>query len=377
MATMRIRHFTHRAQKHGPDRYYWQPSKALAEKGWKLERLPDDRAAALAKAESINARVDQWRAGVLDGKTDKAETGTIDALIELYEKSARYKTLGERTTREYDFCLNVISEWAGPDMARYITREMVQDLYDTMKVKLGERRAAYVIQILRMLYNFAPKPSFVPEGYNPASKPRLTYKARKGKIWSQEAITAFIKAADAMDYFSLGTAVMINEWIGQRMGDILRLPESAYVEGTLTVGEQNKTGAEVPPLDLRTVAPHLAERIEEQIRRNRARKRPGKTLIQQEDGLKFGESTFSKCVKRIREEGEKAEPSLKGMVFAHLRHTAVTRMAEAGCSNAEIAANTGHSLDTIEAILDRYLIRTSTLANSGLAKRAAKERGEA
>lgn len=250
MAKLNVRYFTNRKNKNGQARYFWQPSKTLAEKGWKLQRLPDTYHEALAKAEAINARVDQWRAGKTD-TADNTEPGTLDALIEKYKASPRYKDLGAATVREYDYCLKVISEWAGTEQARHISSEMVDDLYAAMKEKIGERRAAYVVQVLRMLYNFAPKPDFAPPGFNPAGQTRLTYKAKKGRLWSRAAVDAFIKAADDMGYFSIGTAVMMNEWIGQRMGDILRLPETAYKDGILTVGIQSKTGADVPPLDLK------------------------------------------------------------------------------------------------------------------------------
>ncbi len=46
------------------------------------------------------------------------------------------------------------------------------------------------------------------------------------------------------------------------------------------------------------------------------------------------------------------------ITFHDLRGTAVTRLAEAGCTEAEIASITGHSVKSVGAILDRYLART-------------------
>jgi integrase len=57
-----------------------------------------------------------------------------------------------------------------------------------------------------------------------------------------------------------------------------------------------------------------------------------------------------------------------GLTFHDLRGTAVTRLAEAGCTEAEIAAITGHSLKSVGAILDRYLARTKGLALAAIAK---------
>ena len=57
-----------------------------------------------------------------------------------------------------------------------------------------------------------------------------------------------------------------------------------------------------------------------------------------------------------------------GLTFHDLRGTAVTRLAEAGCSHAEIAAITGHSMRDVGAILDKYLARTDKIALAAIAK---------
>ena len=57
----------------------------------------------------------------------------------------------------------------------------------------------------------------------------------------------------------------------------------------------------------------------------------------------------------------------------YFRHTAVTRLAEAGCPATLIRAITGHSLSTIEQILERYLVNTPALAAEAFKKRMARE----
>jgi hypothetical protein len=43
-----------------------------------------------------------------------------------------------------------------------------------------------------------------------------------------------------MGRHSIGTAVMLDEWLGQRQGDILKLPRSIYRAGVLSI-RQSKT----------------------------------------------------------------------------------------------------------------------------------------
>ncbi|WP_207498654.1 site-specific integrase [Tritonibacter horizontis] len=64
-----------------------------------------------------------------------------------------------------------------------------------------------------------------------------------------------------------------------------------------------------------------------------------------------------------------ARAKITGLTFHDLRGTAVTRLAIAGCSEAEIATITGHSMRDVGAILDEhYLSRDSELAESAIKK---------
>lgn len=54
--------------------------------------------------------------------------------------------------------------------------------------------------------------------------------------------------------------------------------------------------------------------------------------------------------------------------FLDLRRTAVVHLAEAGCTTAEIAAISGHSIETTQKIMEVYLPRNSTMARHAIAK---------
>jgi integrase len=60
---------------------------------------------------------------------------------------------------------------------------------------------------------------------------------------------------------------------------------------------------------------------------------------------------------------------VEGVTFHDLRGTAVTRLALAGATEAEIATITGHSLRDVKTILDsHYLRRDPALAESAIKK---------
>jgi len=64
-----------------------------------------------------------------------------------------------------------------------------------------------------------------------------------------------------------------------------------------------------------------------------------------------------------------AAAGVTGVTFNDLRGTAVTRLAIAGCTEAEIVTITGHSLRDVRSILDaHYLSRDPALAESAIRK---------
>ena len=95
----------------------------------------------------------------------------------------------------------------------------------------------------------------------------------------------------------------------------------------------------------------------------------GKVLLNS-DGMPWTEDGF-------RSSWRKAciAAGIIGLTFNDLRGTAVTRLALAGCTEAEIATITGHSLRDVRSILDaHYLHRDPALAESAIRKYEAMMR---
>jgi integrase len=167
-----------------------------------------------------------------------------------------------------------------------------------------------------------------------------------------------------MDMFSIGSAVVLNEWLGQRKGDIIALPPTCYSKGTI-FRQQNKTHAEVLlPID---DVPQLKARLDLQLEHNRRLAVAPMVLFPQPSGLPYSEYWFTHKVAEIRD----AVPGMRPLIFKDLRHTAVTRLAEAGATIPQIASITGHSFRTCEEIVDRYNIRTARMAKEGFRLRIA------
>lgn len=420
----------------GPARWYWQPSKALRAAGFRPERLPGDGDAARRRALALNAGAAEWRAG--GGGPARPASGTLAALIRAYRRAPEFLERAEETRRTYAKALDVLDAWLGDWPAGGITPKMVKRFYGKLWARTPTK-ANQVLRQLRILYDFAKSEDMA--AHNPGKDVKLKGHRGAAVVWPRAAVAHFVACADALGRPSMGDAVMVNEWLGQRQADALALPRARRGRGVLVI--QRKTDARVIlPLHM---VPALAARIEAADRRDAARVLASTALIvSEETGERYHASDFRHWMRWIRLAGagdaglahmdaliaaarkapggndmrrgsrlyrlemerralardqarlraaglelrdrfavdgdvdlEAETVSLLALDFMHLRHTAVTRLAGAGCTLEEIAGVTGHTLKSVAAILDVYLVRTAALARAAFAKRITFEAGEA
>ena len=162
-----------------------------------------------------------------------------------------------------------------------------------------------------------------------------------------EHVTAFRAVASERLWQALVLAIET----GQRQGDLIRLPWSAY-DGQWIRLRQSKGGqrVQVPVTqDLKAILDAMPR--SSPVILTSSAGRPWTS-----DGLRTSWHRASRAA------------GLVDLTFHDLRGTAVTRLAEAGCTEAEIASITGHSIKSVGAILDRYLARTKGLALSAIEK---------
>ncbi len=211
--------------------------------------------------------------------------------------------------------------------------------------------------------------------HNPFEKLKLTKKRRKPRIWTQEEVEVFAWHADRLERWSAGTAVILNEWIGQREGDVLALGRSIYRDGALRF-VQSKTGEEVYlPVDM---VPHLAQRLQDEAQRwaRHVRLTPTMIIASEATGRAYSVDAFGHVFREVRAAAAKDRPDMATLWFMRLRHTAVVRLAESGATVPWIASITGHSLSTCHAITELYNVRTDKMAVSAFQQRLDAEARE-
>ena len=288
----------------------------------------------------------------------KVETpkGTLLSILNTYQESPKFLDLAPRTRRDYvrhirkieaefhDFPLAALSDRAAH--GEFLS-------WRDRLVKTSRRQADYTYSVLALIISWGFDRGLVPG--NPCERPGKVYRSERiDNIWSANDEAAFMKSAP--DH--IGLAFMLALWTGQRQGDLLRLPLSAYDGHTIRL-RQRKGGAHVPV----PVGAPLKSLLD-------ATSKTAVTMLATTRKTAWTESGFRAS---WRTACKKA--GVQNLTFHDLRGTAATRLAVAGCSVPEIATITGHKLKQVEAILDsHYLSRDSVLGVSAIQKLEAHER---
>ena len=212
---------------------------------------------------------------------------------------------------------------------------------------VGRRQADYAWTVLARVLSWSLNRGLI--GTNPCERGGRLYRgSRAEKIWTPADEAAFVERAPAHLHLPLLLAL----WTGQRQGDLLRLTWSAY-DGKHIRLRQSKTEARVTI----PVGAPLKAALD-------AAKKHGPLILTNSLRRPWTSHGFQASWRIAA-----TKAGIVGVTFHDLRGTAVTRLALVGCTEAEIAAITGHSLHDVRSILDaHYLHRDPALAESAIRK---------
>jgi integrase len=369
-ATVHLKHVAWRA---GRPRF--APGPALRRAGWKGEDLkrPDGAWMALAEVEAfmqrrlaeIAARRQAKAQGRRAPPRARGRLYLVEDLFDDFFASAHFeKTLAAASRRDYRGKARAL---AGFDPELYVSpaaaidKPIVLGLHERLWRVKGLHMANGMIAVLRAAYSHAEARGKV--GANPCLKLRLQAPAGRVRVATPAEVAALMAAADdpAADDRPLGDAVLIALYTGQRQADVLELEARNEDKGSIRF-VQAKTGARVKVRALPQLMARLAE-----IRARRADRAP-QIVFNPRTGKAFKADDFRHRFVALRARAAQACPSLATLRFQDLRDTAVTRLALAGCTIPEIAAVSGHSLETIHAVLKHYLELGEAHADAGIEK---------
>lgn len=276
--------------------------------------------------------------------------GILKAVIMRYEDGAEFAQLAPRTREDYLRHLDAIEREFGTFPLEGLASKRARVIFSEWKDGLARRslrQADYAWTVFARCLSWAMKRGLVDA--NPLERGGRLYRATRAEhVWTDKEEAQLLAVASPQIALALTLAI----WTGQRQGDLLRLPWSSY-DGSKIRLRQGKTGARV----VIPVAAPLKAMLDATERRSPLilTERNGKPWT--EEGFR---SSWRKAVKRA---------GIEGRTFHDLRGTAVTRLAMAEATEAEIATLTGHSLKDVRSILDaNYLHRDPKLAEAAIQK---------
>ena len=173
----------------------------------------------------------------------KVPTGRLLSLLQAYQASEDFRQLAERTRADY---VRIIRQEIEPEYSDFplsgVTDRRTRAIFLEWRDRLANkwrRQADYAWTVLARVLSWSKDRGKIT--INPCERGGRIYRgSRVESVWSAEQETAFLKSAPAHLHLALTLAL----WTGQRQGDLLRLPWSAY-DGTQIRLRQSKTGARV------------------------------------------------------------------------------------------------------------------------------------
>ena len=277
--------------------------------------------------------------------------GTISDLVRRFEASPVFEDMAETTRKEYQRKFKAIErKWGTAPIAAFNDKEFRKDALDWRDevAKRARREADNLLSALARLGAWAFDRGEVDRNVLD-DFPRVYHSNRADKLWLPGHVEAFMRIASP----EMKIALMLAMHTGQRQGDLRRLTWSGYDGERITL-RQSK-GKKLVSIKcttaLRTMLDALAEN------------KKGVVILTTPSGRAWSKRYFSD-----HWHAASVAAGIKELHFHDLRGTAITMLAEAGCTVPEIAAITGHSLKHVTHVLETYLSRTRQLADAAIIK---------
>jgi hypothetical protein len=285
---------------------------------WKLpgEPLSPQWQAAYARAKA--ASEPQAAASV---RSIRPIEGSLKALATEYYASPEFRERSENTKRIYRIVIDRLVDKHGDKPVALIERRHVKRWRDERAETPG--MANMVVKVANMLLMFAVENDYRRD--NPAMKITL-FKLGEHRAWTPDELAAFEQR------WPTGTmqrrAYALARYTGQRCGDVAAMTRGCRVGGAINVTQQ-KTGKALVIREHRELTAELARGEQGHL-----------SLLVREDGSGFdGESLSPWFADAIEAAGLPDDCVMHG-----LRKVAASDLADAGCTEHEIAAVTGQSL---------------------------------
>lgn len=361
IGAIRLKYVTRRKGPRGQVYWYWQ------RKGFPLERLPDDEAMRFARARELNA----WAEGALAARPKREPApDSVLLLVRRYEASDRYKALAPGTRTYYDRQLRLILRLWGDLPIGQVSRRAVVDAVEGLPP--GEKRK--FAAVLSNLFRLAAYLGWA-QAANHARELEISTR-RRDEIWDPAALVLYDARASAHPHArNLRLYRALLRYSVQRPGDV-----AAMTEGRIFCTPPGAPGGGVWRIKLRQAKTQrlvdlpahrdLAAIVEEIRAGDRAAGLPAPLPATPLFRRRPDEPEPQKPVSAhdlwawSREVRQAA--GLEALQDRDLRRSGMVAMAEAGCTDIQIAAVSGHTIEQTRSILETYIPRTAAMADAAI-----------
>lgn len=353
-----------------------------------------------AKKRSVEALVKDWLTAI---ERDRSGTALKPDSIRSYRAAAEaifYKpeTRGEaKERRKREAAARVLNLPAGQREKETFAAMLVASIgvpelyafYKYLKDARGHHMALAAVAAFSAAWTWGQKSPAWRLGPNPRHE--IEFDRPDGRIVIYEAheLSALIAAADVLPARtlpdgtvltrkSIGDAIMLGLFTGQRQRDRLALADDGLYDGRRKF-RQSKTDMIVEIKETPWLAARLAEakaRVAALTLQLGLRERPATVVVDEATGRPYEADTYRHvfaaarelAIKGSNEHGLAPCPSLEGKRDQDLRDTCVTLLYRAGCNLQEIADITGHTYKAVQTIVKHYLARSREGADRAIDK---------
>lgn len=264
----------------------------------------------------------------------------------------------------------------------------IRDFYNYLKSERGHHMALAAIAALSAALTWGRENSKWRLGNNPRLEMQFDRPEGRVVLITLEEFDALVAAADAMGRPSIGDAIYLGLYTGQRQADRLRLKDEGLVNGRRQF-KQSKTGAIVAIKQTPQLAKRLFEarvRVGELAKKHKLKAIPEEIIIDEVTGRPYNEHTYRHVFAEVRDLAIRGSdvphvPACPSLQFTNpntgevdqkhdqdLRDTCVMLLDRAGNDLLSICDVTGHSYQSAQLIMKHYRARNAARADAAIDK---------
>lgn len=278
--------------------------------------------------------------------------GLFAEVIKAYKASPKWRNLSDGSKRNYGYLLKEIEKRFGDTETRAFNQRQMRgkilEWRDKHALK-APATAELCLTLLKVIVRFAEGRGMLDTNILAGVEKNRPSRNRADEIWTYAEIKRILAVASPELCWAIKLALLT----GQRIGDLIRLKWRDIRNGVLFI-IQAKTGSRVEL----PIGEALASLLSEIPQR-------AETILTGPKGNAWSDTSHLRQVwaKALVKAGLST-----GKRFHDLRGTAITCMADSGCTESQIASVSGHSLEHVGKILKFYLARTAEQAAKAMAK---------